>query len=104
MMIINTTSHADAPVAATSARSSEQLSLEMNLGSLFSSSFSREVHISPVEVSPEGQDRLVRITGVNTGLHAHAAVRMHDFLAKGYFWAYCPKTKTRHSQRSKVAT
>ncbi len=49
------------------------------------------------------QSRLQGNTEIS-GVHAHAAVRMHAVPVKGFFWAYCPKTKTRHSQRSKVAT
>lgn len=62
------------------------------------------VNVSPSQVSPEGQNRLQGAARIATGENAHAAVRMHDFTARGFFWGYCPKTKTRHSQRSKVAT
>ncbi len=62
------------------------------------------VNVSPIQVSSEGENRLQGNSGITTGDHAHAAVRMHAVPVKGFFWAYCPKTKTRHSQRSKVAT
>ena len=40
-------------------------------------------------------------TGI-TGVQAHAAVRMHAYPVSA-FWAFCPKTKTPHFQRWKVA-
>ncbi|MEM7322544.1 MAG: hypothetical protein AAF531_05600 [Actinomycetota bacterium] len=40
-------------------------------------------------------------TGIN-GVKAHAAVRMHAYPVSA-FWAFCPKTKTPHFQRWKVA-
>ena len=42
-------------------------------------------------------------TGITTGVHAHAAVRMHVSPVFGTFWAYCPKSKTDHFLRWKVA-
>ena len=40
-------------------------------------------------------------TGI-TGVYAHAAVRMHAYPVSA-FWGTCPKTKTPHFQRWKVA-
>lgn len=53
-----------------------------------------------------GVNRLQGTTGItNTGINgakAHAAVRMHAYPVSA-FWAFCPKTKTPHFQRWKVA-
>jgi hypothetical protein len=52
-----------------------------------------------------GQNRLMATmnTGITTGVHAHAAVRMHVSPVFGKFWAYCPKSETDHFLRWKVA-
>ncbi len=60
------------------------------------------ISVAPAEGGFTGEDRLQVNTGI-TGVHAHAAVRMHAFPVAGSFWAYCPKTKTPF-QRLKVAT
>ncbi len=59
--------------------------------------------VSPLPVAVTGENRLQVNTGI-TGVHAHAAVRMHASPVTGFTWAYGPKTKTHHFQRSKVAT
>ncbi len=59
--------------------------------------------VSPMSAALTGQNRLQVNTGI-TGVHAHAAVRMHASPVSGFAWAYGPKTKTHHFQRSKVAT
>ncbi len=73
--------------------------------------FASQVPMGGNPMGITGEDRLgfgVEVEAINgftiTGCEAHAAVRMHAVPVKGFFWAYCPKTKTRHSQRSKVAT
>ncbi len=49
-----------------------------------------------------GENGLQVTTGIFTGV-ANAAVRMHLAPVFENFWAYCPKTKTRHFQHRKVA-
>lgn len=64
------------------------------------------IDLSSHGVDFAGADRLNGGTGsTNTGINgvqAHAAVRMHAYPVSA-FWAFCPKTKTPHFQRWKVA-
>lgn len=61
------------------------------------------VSVVPTDAESAGEDRLRSGNTGITGGHAHAAVRMHAFPVIGQFWAYCPKSETRHFQRWKVA-
>lgn len=44
-----------------------------------------------------------RTSGITTGVHAHAAVRMHDLPVFEGFWTYCQKSWNTHFQRWKFA-
>ncbi|MGB5757033.1 MAG: hypothetical protein WBM50_08975 [Acidimicrobiales bacterium] len=59
--------------------------------------------VSPLSAAVTGDNRL-QVNADITGVHAHAAVCMHASPVTGFTWAYGPKTKTNHFQRSKVAT
>ncbi len=65
-----------------------------------------DLRVAPGNVVAMGQNRLQATTntGITTGVHAHAAVRMHVSPVFGKFWAYCPKSEASHFQRWKVAS
>lgn len=65
----------------------------------------RTLSNAPGRAVANGENRLQATsnTGIDTGVHAHAAVRMHVSPVFGKFWAYCPKSKTHHFQHWKVA-
>lgn len=65
-----------------------------------------DLRVAPGNVVDRGQNRLQAAmnTGITTGVHAHAAVRMHVSPVFGTFWAYCPKSEKDHFQRWRVAS
>lgn len=98
MMILNQ-NHVDAPVVVLPRVRSWQVDGASSLHNM-----SQVWNVAPLQVGTTGEDRLQANIGSTTGIHAHAAVRMHAFPVPASFWAYCPKTETGHSQRLKVAT